>query len=112
MLIASIPDIVSYGIVLESAERERARLARLMALSAEQPHPLGDRPLVVLTRGLESSQGLQEAHAEFARLSTNSRHMVVTGAGHEIHLFQPNVVIQAITDVIDASRAKTRLPAR
>lgn len=111
-LIAAVPDIVPYLIVLEGAERQRARLARLLALSTEQAHPLGDRPLVVLTRGLEWSQGLQDAHAEVARLSTNSRHTVVAGAGHEIHLFEPKAVIQAIADVIEGARTKARLPAR
>jgi pimeloyl-ACP methyl ester carboxylesterase len=111
-LIASIPDIVPYDVVLESAERQRAQLARLLALSVEQPHPLGDRPLVVLTRGREWSQGLQDAHAALAGLSTNSRQTVVAGAGHEIHLFEPKAVILAITDVVEASRTKTRLPSR
>jgi hypothetical protein len=33
-------------------------------------------------------------------------------ADHEIHLFEPKAVTQAITDVIESSRAKTKLPAR
>jgi pimeloyl-ACP methyl ester carboxylesterase len=111
-LIAAVPDIVPYETVLEGAERQRGRLAQLLALSTAQQHPLGDRPLVVLTRGVGWSQGLQEAHSELARLSSNSRHTVVTGAGHEIHLFEPKVVLQAIADVIEASRKKTRLPPR
>jgi pimeloyl-ACP methyl ester carboxylesterase len=111
-LIAAVPDTVSYDIVLASAERERARLARLKELSSRQEHPLGDRPLVVLTRGVEWSQGLQDVHASLARLSTNSRQTVVAGAGHEIHLFEPRAVIQAITDVMEALHAKSRLPPR
>jgi pimeloyl-ACP methyl ester carboxylesterase len=111
-LIASVPDTVPYNVVLTSAEGERARLARLKELRAGEAHPLGDRPLVVLTRGLEWSQGLHDTHAALARLSTNSRHTVVAGAGHEIHLFEPGTVVQAIRDVVEAARAKTRLPPR
>lgn len=111
-LIASVPDTVSYEIVLRSAEGERARLARLRELSSAQEHALGDRPIVVLTRGLEWNQGLNDAHAAVARLSTNSRQTVVAGAGHEIHLFQPSTVVQAIADVVEAVRSKKLLPAR
>jgi pimeloyl-ACP methyl ester carboxylesterase len=111
-LIASIPLLLTYDTVTASGERERARLARLREIGLKDDHPLGDRPLVVLTRGVESSQGLRDVHAVAARLSTNSRHTVVAGAGHEIHLFEPPVVIQAILDVAVAARDKTRLPAR
>jgi pimeloyl-ACP methyl ester carboxylesterase len=111
-LIASIPESVPYEDVVASAERERAGLAKLKELSAAKPRPLGDRPLVVLTRGVDSSQGLRDVHAGLARLSTNSRHTVVAGSGHEIHLFQPGAVIQAIQDVLEALRSKKPLPAR
>jgi pimeloyl-ACP methyl ester carboxylesterase len=45
---------------------------------------------------------LKDAHAALARQSTNSRHTVVDEAGHEIHLFKPSAVIQAIKDVLEA----------
>ena len=99
-LIASVPDTVPYEAVLASAESERASLARLQALTAQDAHPLGDRPVVVLTRGAEWSQGLFDAHEYVARLSTNARHTTIPGAGHEIHLFAPEAVVQAIADVV------------
>jgi hypothetical protein len=37
---------------------------------------------------------------------------VVAGAGHEIHLFAPSVVIQAIQDVVEAIRRGSRLSGR
>ena len=111
-LIESVPEVVPFDTVVSSAERERARLARLREIGLKDAHPLGDRPLVVLTRGADSSQGLRDVHAIAARLSTNSRHTVVAGAGHEIHLFEPPAMIQAILDVLVAVREKTRLPAR
>jgi pimeloyl-ACP methyl ester carboxylesterase len=93
-------------------ENQRLGFARLRALAAADPHPLGDRPLVVLTRGANSRDQLKEMHAALARQSTNSRHTVVANAGHEIHLFQPAAVVQAIQDVAGAIRTHTKLPTR
>ncbi|MEO0560619.1 MAG: alpha/beta hydrolase [Chloroflexota bacterium] len=83
------------------------------------PHSLGDLPLVVLSAGVLSSNNpdltdvglstdaLQEVdrtwlalQAELAALSTNSKWTVVDGATHYIHFDQPQVVIDAIRDVI------------
>lgn len=69
-----------------------------------EDHPLHDLPVVVLSRGAGLRDGLKAAHEDLAAQSTNSRHLVVAGSGHEIHLFQPLVVIQAIQDVISLSR--------
>jgi len=108
-LIASIPDTVSPEFIAAFREAERARLTRLLALRSKEEHPLGDRPIVVLSRGVESSAEMQAVHAGIARLSTNSRHSVIAGSGHEIHLFEPSAVIRAITDVLTAVREKSRL---
>ena len=107
-LIASVPESVPYEAVVKRAEDERAMLATLRDNRATTKTPLGDRPLIVLTRG-ESSQELRDAHAGLARISNNSRHTVVAGAGHEIHLFEPKAVIEAIQDVIASAKNKTRL---
>jgi pimeloyl-ACP methyl ester carboxylesterase len=111
-LINSVPESVTYETVVASAERERAQLAKLKEMSAAKPRPLGERPVVVLTRGVDSRPGLRDVHAALARLSTNSRHTVVAGSGHEIHLFQPDAVVQAIRDVVEALRSQKQLPAR
>jgi pimeloyl-ACP methyl ester carboxylesterase len=108
-LIASVPDTVSAEVIAISAETERARLARLLALRSRVQYPLGDIPTVVLTRGLDTNAELQATHAKLARLSTNSRHRVIAGAGHEIHLFAPAAVIQAIAEVNSAATTHERL---
>jgi len=110
-LIASSPDSVTPDVVGASQEAERAMLARLLA-TRKTPYPLGSRPTVVLTRGDEKNEGREGSHAALARLSTNSRHSVITGAGHEIHLFEPPAVISAIADVVRAVRDKSQLPPR
>jgi pimeloyl-ACP methyl ester carboxylesterase len=111
-LIASIPDMVSPEVVAAFREAERARSARLLEQRKQRERPLGDLPIVVLTRGVNSAADLRETHAGLARLSTNGRHTIVAGSDHEIHLFEPSVVVQAIADVVSAHRSKTRLPPR
>lgn len=108
-LIASIPDTVPYDIVLESVQLDHARLSALLRARRERSTPLDDLPLVVLTRGSDSSPDLVSSHAGLASLSTNSRHAVVEGAGHEIHLFQPDVVVGAIREVVEAVRRGGRI---
>jgi pimeloyl-ACP methyl ester carboxylesterase len=111
-LIAATPETVPAAVVGASQEGERAFLARLKATRKDNPHPLGDRPTVVLSRGDDPDADREAVHAALARLSTNSRHSIVAGSGHEIHLFQPPAVIQAIEDVVKALREKGSLPPR
>jgi pimeloyl-ACP methyl ester carboxylesterase len=47
--------------------------------------------------------------ADLTHLSTNSKHIIVTNSGHNIHLEQPGVVIDAIDQVIRACRARSKL---
>jgi pimeloyl-ACP methyl ester carboxylesterase len=107
-LIASIPDTVSPEIIAAASENERALLARLRVLRGASDFPLGDLPVVVLSRGNEENADREAAHRALAALSTNSRHAVVAGAGHEIHLFDPAAVVRAIEDVVAAVREPGR----
>jgi pimeloyl-ACP methyl ester carboxylesterase len=81
---------------------------------------LGDKPLIVLTRdpkviapgGLVPPQWeeltgpvWQQLQAQLATLSTNSKHIVVDHASHNIQLEQPQVVVNAILDVIQQVKA-------
>jgi hypothetical protein len=66
----------------------------------------------VLTRGDEQNAGREGSHRALANLSSNSRHCVVAGAGHEIHLFEPPAVVRAIDDVLSAVRERRRLDVR
>ena len=108
-LIASGPDTVTPEQLGAYQESERAFLASLLA-SRKSGTPFGDRPTIVLSRGIDTNQEREDSHAALARLSTNSRHTVIAGAGHEIHLFKPSAVVTAITDVLDAVGRKSRLP--
>ena len=109
-LIASLPSAVSAEIVQQTSEAQRAVLARLLKSRSEVNNPMRDIPVVVLTRGLGMSEGLAQNHAALAGLSNNSKHEVVSNSGHEIHLYAPARVIQAVNEVTLAIRQRTRLP--
>lgn len=83
--------------------------------SAEQVRntgALGDIPLTVLTAGAESATEVHirldevwlEMQEELAGLSSNSTHIVVPNADHCIQCDAPDVVADAILDVVNATR--------
>jgi pimeloyl-ACP methyl ester carboxylesterase len=111
-LINSVPDSVSYEIVWQHAEADRSILAYLREQRRASKRPLGNLPLVILTRGADTDNERILAYDELAEMSSNSRHTVVIGSGHEIHLFKPEVVTEAINDVVNAARNDARLKAR
>ena len=108
-LIRSLPPTISGQVVAESATGDYAMLSRLSAARKGTPFPLGDLPVIVLSRGLNASPEQQAAHAEIARMSRNARHLVVADSYHEIHLSHPDVVGAAIGEVVAAVRAKAPL---
>jgi pimeloyl-ACP methyl ester carboxylesterase len=75
---------------------------------------LGDKPLVVLAHGLpgpvapgtspEVAQRiehlLREVASDMTRLSANGRLVIAANSGHEIQVYQPDVVIEAISQVV------------
>ncbi|MXY68321.1 MAG: alpha/beta hydrolase [Acidobacteriia bacterium] len=73
---------------------------------AEAPPRLGQKPLIVLTKGrrrkgMEHVDDTQERHTE---LSENSDWRVISGAGHFIHHEDPAVVVDAIRSVVESAR--------
>jgi pimeloyl-ACP methyl ester carboxylesterase len=83
----------------------------LLADRIRLEHPLGSKPLVVLTRRsddkLTEAQESREKQRKLAEeslrnLSSNSAFMVSDFPVHEIHLTQPDLVVRAIRAVIDS----------
>jgi pimeloyl-ACP methyl ester carboxylesterase len=102
----------------EMLAEEYASVEESMAqVRAAQIGSLGDIPLVVLTRGLstdpypslsdeEAQQGeavWDELQAELVALSSNGKQVIAEESGHHIHLDQPELVIDAIRDVVEAT---------
>lgn len=72
---------------------------------AEQQHPLGSLPIVVLSRGRRADDPERKRQQDgLALLSSNSVHIIATESDHEIHLYQPDVVVQALGRVVTAVR--------
>ena len=81
-----------------------ATLTRLHEISSLHEHPLGDVPLVVLSRGMNTGALQERLQAELVRLSTNAIHVTVDNADHEIHLYAPDVTVSWIETMVDAVR--------
>ncbi len=99
-----------------------AMWGNLAAARAMQLSSLGDMPLVVLTRGLtqmstgpgvsaEDIEGYRmaedEMQAELAALSTRGKRIIAENCGQHIHVDQPQLVIDAIREVVEAVRAES-----
>jgi len=96
---------------------EAEELGLLRADRARSPHPLGDLPLVVLSRGLADGDAAEEEghraeQRQLVGLSRSGRQVVAERSGHHIPLQQPELVVAAIRDVL-ASRGSShlRIPA-
>ena len=92
------------------------------AMYADSTYSLGSKPLFVLTSGRNDypkelgdstrneliNQKLND-QKKMAALSCNSKHIVTTKSGHEIHLSEPELVINAIKEVVRSVRTGENL---
>ncbi len=97
-------------------------LSRLHQMRVATPHPLGDMPLAVLTAasfdvvqapGMTSEEARQDhlrLQTDLTHLSTNSRQIMVSSSGHEIYLYQPQIVARAIVAVVNSAKQHSHLP--
>src|SRR5205823_10761110 len=76
---ATVPGMIAFQ------KASYTNLMRQHHISASREHPLGDVPLVVLSRGMNSSTLQESLQNDLARLSTNVIHVTVANADHEIH---------------------------
>ena len=86
-------------------------LVALHAESVKSEHPLGDLPLVVLTRGVPEEEGPdgrareeehRRDHAFLAALSRKGKQVIAAKSGHHIQLQEPGLVVTAIQEVVGA----------
>ena len=84
-------------------------LAVLRAEREQTARPYGDRPVVVIIRGLadEETPAMRAREAErrdeyiaLTGLSSHGRHLVASRSGHHIQLDEPELVVAAIRDVL------------
>ena len=115
------------AVIAGSAKHVAAATAELRDLEethaqmrAAQVASLGDIPLVVLRHGAEQpmmaspevAAALEETftrlQVEMAALSTNGKLVVAERSGHAIHLDQPELVVDAVREVVAAVRGRLR----
>ena len=93
-------------------------LALMYSKKSGRDYPLGDTPLIVLTRGVlgedeQANKQLKQDHdrlqSDLLSLSRNSRQIIAQKSGHHIHLDEPAVVIEAIKQIMTAFRSKKKL---
>jgi pimeloyl-ACP methyl ester carboxylesterase len=96
-----------------------ACIAQADAINKDQSHPLGDKPLVDVTAGRSTSmppQTVEKSHdkyeelqAKLLSLSANSKQLVAENSGHFIIIDRPDVVVDAIRQVVQSVRNNTKL---
>jgi pimeloyl-ACP methyl ester carboxylesterase len=89
-----------------TAESWREEFVALRALRLAKPHALGDLPLIVLRRGLRTNDTLNQREADLAALSSVGKLVVAPESDHDIHLWSPDLVVNAIRDVVTAARRR------
>ena len=62
--------------------------------------------------GYVTDAAQKQAQEKLAQLVPNAKHITNTNSGHEIHKEQPQLVIDAIREVVDAVRSGSWQPAR
>ena len=101
-------------------EEIKATEGNFAAVREAKLSPLGDIPLVVVTSGKsELSEGraisaqevehynkvTAELQAELVALSPQGKQVIAEKSGHYIQIDQPELVIDAIREVVEAARA-------
>jgi pimeloyl-ACP methyl ester carboxylesterase len=85
---------------------EHEELTALRAERTKSQYPLGDKPLIVLTRGIpdEDSKELEEEHRRdhtaIATMSRNGKLLIASRSGHHVQLDEPELVVNAIREVL------------
>jgi pimeloyl-ACP methyl ester carboxylesterase len=96
-------------------------LRELQESCSESEHPLRDLPVLILSSDSSASElarlhrldhafcDRSDAGDGLELLSSNSMYVMATGSGHEIHLYQPDVVVRGVERVVGALRERVPL---
>jgi hypothetical protein len=81
-------------------------LTEFDATDAGKPPPLGALPVIVIASDPVAPESARrsrnQAGPRLDFLSSNTLHITATGSGHEIHLYQPDRVIEGILGGVSA----------
>jgi pimeloyl-ACP methyl ester carboxylesterase len=93
-----------------TAESWRQEFIALRRERLRQEHPLGSLPLIVLGRKQSDWETRRRHLAELKALSSAGKLTIAEDSGHEIHLYRPELVVQAIREVVTTARDKKSRP--
>ena len=116
-VVAKRASIYSHTRSMYSYADEISAIPVSMEQLREAPMRLGDRPLIVLTRGMKEAnqagspeaaelaeKAWAELQADLARRSSSGKQIIAEKSGHYIQFDQPELVIDAIRQVVEAQR--------
>jgi pimeloyl-ACP methyl ester carboxylesterase len=99
---------------LNLSSRFRRMAARELAMMIRphgDPPSLGSLPLTVITAGNNKEPIWAQLQSELAALSTDSEHITAHGAGHFVHLDDPDLVTKAIQTLLHRTDPHPPTPA-
>jgi pimeloyl-ACP methyl ester carboxylesterase len=79
------------------------------AIAKEHAYPLGDKPLIDVSTNENHSADYAKLQTELLSLSQNSKQLVAEKSGHFVIIDRPDVVIDAISQVVQSVRKNTKL---
>jgi hypothetical protein len=94
---------------------EAEELAALRAERLKGGYPLGDTPVVVMTRGIPERRGEAERtkeQAELTSLSRRGKQAIAPKSGHHIQLEEPDLVAATVREVLTPQPAQPRQPVQ
>jgi hypothetical protein len=86
-----------------------ACVAEADAITREHSHALGDKPLVDVSTDEFRTPEYDEFQTKLLSLSQNSKQIVAAKSGHFIIIDRPDVVIDAISRVVQSVRNNSKL---
>lgn len=88
-------------------------LLKMIKTKAQTPQTLGNKPLIVITRGKPFSNDSEEEEQKrlqdqtaLTKLSGNSKQIIAHNSGHHIQLDEPDVVVEAIREIMEMVKKK------
>jgi pimeloyl-ACP methyl ester carboxylesterase len=84
-------------------------VAQADAIAKEHSHPLGDKPLVDVSTDEALGPDYVKLQTELLSLSQNSKQIIAEKSGHFVIIDRPDVVIDAIRQVVQSVRSNAKL---
>lgn len=101
------PIVMSHWCRHESFESMGAHLRALPQVAQEvaEIETHGDLPMVVISGAHLKPEGLEE-HRQLAAMSSAGKHLIASQGAHWVHLDEPELVVNAIRDVVETVRSR------